>query len=410
MEKNIITILNYPGSKKRLLEFINNTIYELLPFGKSVLDIFSGTSSVAYSLKDKYRVYANDAEVYCHTIGKALLSNYRINFSLIKEEFNKLYLDNKKELYRVYPEVKQEVEYIANNDTSELVVFYHNFYNIWQPEYNPRQSLSNFYLFTTYYSNSYFGLEQAIDIDSIRCAIENYKGSDIYEVLLACLYYAMKECVFSKDGHMAQPLNIDDKPTILLKRRQKNIYENFIKKISDFESCDFVINNYKNQAYNKTLDEFILSGILDEVDLIYADPPYTDMQYSRYFHLLETVTKYDYPQISKYRGKISTGLYRENRFQSPLSQRKNAKLELEKLIKLCAEKNKTLVFSYAYPIDLEKEKSDRYTMSIDELISMFEKHYGKEKTKVLAEPFEHSNNRKSETKKVYEYLIVGITS
>lgn len=408
MEKNIITILNYPGSKKRLLEFINNTIYELLPSGKSILDIFSGTSSVAYSLKDKYRVFTNDAEIYCHTIGKALLNNNKINFSIINEEFDKLYLDNKKELYRVFPEVKQEIGYIEDNNSSKLVEFYHNFYNVWQTEYCPREICSKFYLFTTYYSNSYFGIEQAIDIDSIRCAIEKYKGTTIYEVLLACLYYAMKECVFSKDGHMAQPLNIDDKPNILLKRRQKNIYENFIKKISDFESSDFVVNEYDNQAYNATLEDFILSGVLDKVDLIYADPPYTDMQYSRYFHLLETVTKYDYPQISKYRGKVSTGLYRENRFQSPLSQRKNAKAELEKLIKLCAEKNKILVFSYAYPIDLEKEKSDRYTMSIDDLISMFEKHYGKDKTKVLAEPFEHSNNRKSETKKVYEYLIVGI--
>jgi hypothetical protein len=131
------------------------------------------------------------------------------------------------------------------------------------------------------------------------------------------------------------------------------------------------------------------------------------MQYSRYFHLLETVTKYDFPPISFYRGKVSTGLYRLERFQSPLSQRGKAKKDIEKLIKYCFEHKKTLVFSYAYPVDLQTEKSDRYTMNIEELIDMFKVNYGDKNTVVLSEKFMHSNNRNSEAKKVYEYLIVG---
>lgn len=39
--------------------------------------------------------------------------------------------------------------------------------------------------------------------------------------------------------------------------------------------------------------------IKNNVSFIYADPPYTDMQYSRYYHLLNIVAKYDYPAPTK---------------------------------------------------------------------------------------------------------------
>ena len=66
-----------------------------------------------------------------------------------------------------------------------------------------------------------------------------------------------------------------------------------------------------------------------------------------------------------------------------------------------------MIFSYAYPVDLKNQKSDRYTMSIEELKNLFYKYYGIEHTLILAEPFLHSNNRNKEAKRVFEYLIVG---
>ena len=408
MERDVITVLNYPGSKKRLLDFINETVESLLPEGKTVFDIFAGTSSVGYSLKSRYKVMANDAEVYCYEIARALLvNNERINFELIKSDFIKLVNGNICLLQETYPEVSEEEQLILDENVDGLVEFNYKLKNIWQEGYVERKCSSKYKLFTTYYSNSYFGLKQAMEIDSIRYAIEHYKNTKLYDALLVSLYFAMKENVFSKDGHMAQPLNVSDKRSILIKRRKGSILEKFFKKIQDFESEEFVVNNFDNKAFNKTLDEILGSKVILEADLIYADPPYTDMQYSRYFHLLETLTKYDYPNISTYRGKVSTGLYREYRFQSPLSQRGKAKRDLEKLIEYCANNNKIIVFSYAYPVDLEKEKSDRYTMSIEDLKSLFFKHYGEKNTLVLAENFSHCNNQNSEAKKVYEYLIVG---
>ena len=408
MANDTLTILNYPGSKKRLLDFIKSTIDDILPQGKTVLDIFCGTSAVGYDLKNNYRIMSNDSEVYCYTMARALVANNsKFSFDSICNEFMASYNQNLAALRDAYPEFEEEKQLIENKDIPGLVNFYKKCLTITQDGYIARPINSEYSLFTTYYSNNYFGLSQSMEIDSIRCAIESFAGKPDFDILLCCLYYAMKEVVFSKDGHMAQPLNIEKNSNVLMKRREKSIISYFLQKTGEFCCDGFVTNAYNNQCYNQTLDELLQSDVIQSADLIYADPPYTDMQYSRYFHLLETVTKYDYPAISASKGKVSTGLYRENRFQSPLSQFGKAKRDLSKLIKYCAEHKKILVFSYAYPVNLDTEKSDRYTMSINDLINIFKEYYGEEATSALSVDFAHCNNRNVESKKVYEFLIVG---
>ena len=53
-------------------------------------------------------------------------------------------------------------------------------------------------------------------------------------VLLSCLFYAMNETVFSKDGHMAQPLNIEKNSTRHLKQRKRNVIAYFESKLDEF--------------------------------------------------------------------------------------------------------------------------------------------------------------------------------
>ena len=50
---------------------------------------------------------------------------------------------------------------------------------------------------------------------------------------------------------------------------------------------------------------------------VYADPPYCFVHYSRFYHALETLVLYDYPEIQKKNNVIVKGRYREDRHQSP---------------------------------------------------------------------------------------------
>lgn len=422
-ENDIFTVLNYQGSKKRLLEFIYNNIYEYLYKDKAILDICTGTASVAYGLKRYNKIYANDSEIYAATIAEALLK-FKDKDAWEKEKdqfiynFKKNY-DNLNNNFRVY--VEREQEALELLDVNLLKELYNDFPTIWsgkQIEYNNKiinnesdlRKLKNelpFMLFTTYYSTTYFGLKQSIEIDSIRYSIENIKCKHIQSMLLTSLYFSMKECIFSKDGHMAQPLNIDKDSVKLINLRVKSIYKIFINKVEEFLGDKFLIIDKDNKIFNMELTDIIKQDeIKKSVGFIYADPPYTDMQYSRYYHLLNTVTLYDYDDISLNRGVISKGLYRKQRFQSPLSKRSEAFNQTKLLFEFCKENKIDLGLSFAYPRDPKNQPTDRYTMNIDDIIKLGGDLFGNSNIEVLHEEYEHSNNRNSSAKKVLEYLII----
>ena len=397
-----LTILNYQGSKKNLLEFIHESLSEYIDDRDVILDIFSGTASVAYSYKKTNTVYANDAELYASTVAKALLGD-RLEDNVIanvKFEYRKIISSN------AYQEwISKEDLFIQEKKIEKLLELYDEIPTVWKTGKKQFDNI-RYSLFVMYYSTSYFGIKQARDIDAIRQAID-LCGVGNCDILLSCLFFAMKECVFSKDGHMAQPLDLTKNVTRLFKLRSKSIEEIFFEKLSDFCKEDFIQNGNVNKVFNCNFEELLTKKeIQEEVTVIYADPPYTDMQYSRYYHLLNTVVQYDYPDLTENAGGYTKGLYLENRFQSQLSKKSTCLNSMEKLIDFSFKHNKVLAISFAYPQNTDKQKTDRYVMDIDDLISSCKKYYSADRVHVKNVKYEHSNNRNSEHKKVLEYLII----
>lgn len=402
---DIFTIINYQGSKKNLLEFIHGNLDQYINENDVILDIFAGTSSVAYSYKRTNVVYANDAEVYASTMARALLCDF--DGSLAK-------LDKLKELYENYKNpdsrydlwIEREKEALVSECVEDLIELYSEIPTIWKNGKKWFDSKDEYSLFMKYYSTSYFGIKQARDIDALRCSIEKI-GGILKDVYLAALFYAMKECVLSKDGHMAQPLDLKKNKSRMFRLRSKDIYSLFAQKMDEFCSDSFVQSIGNNKVFNSDFENLIDDAeCLKDVTVIYADPPYTDMQYSRYYHILNTVVEYNYPDVTKNGGKYTKGLYLENRFQSQLSQKSKCLKSMEKLIAFSSENNITLAISFAYPKDVTTQKTDRYVMDIDELIALCKKYYSASKVHAITQDYEHSNNRNSETKKVLEYLII----
>ena len=409
------SLLNYPGSKKRLLDFIFNNSKQYIRKEKYILDIFSGTGCVSQMFKSKgYKVFANDVEIYASNISSTLLkNNHKIDF----DSLEKNYEYNKNQLINLYGDQIKKEEELIKSSSKDLISFNESLLKVWQLNFkivindniitsiddlNKHKYDMPFMLFTLYYSGVYFGLEQSIEIDSIRYAIEKEEEKD---VLLTSLYYAIKEVSFSKDGHMAQPLNQNKNFKKLIDVRSKKIYEIFKSKLQEFSKIND--NTFVGKSFNLPFDKLInLDEIKNNVGFIYADPPYTDMQYSRYFHLLTTISNYEYPYMTYKQGKITTGLYAENRFQSNISSKSKSLTELKKLMSFSSENKINLCFSYAYPVDLEKQASNRYTMNISDLIYAMKSYF--DDVIVVKEFYSHCNNRNSQQKKVFEYLIIGI--
>jgi adenine-specific DNA methylase len=401
---DIFTVLNYQGSKKNLLEFIHTNLDQYIDDSDTILDIFAGTSSVAYSYKRTNRVFANDSEPYAATISRALLGT-ALSLNEITE-IEQLINSYKNPINKYDKWIEDEDNYIKDMDVEALIDLYNTIPTVWNGSSKYFKTKSEYSLFVKYYSTSYFGIRQARDIDAIKYAID-HSNSSHKDALLSSLFYAMKECVFSKDGHMAQPLDLRKNGNRLIKQRRKSIKKAFIEKCKDYTTNEFVAPvGTNNSVFNCNFEDLICGEKLSDVSVIYADPPYTDMQYSRYYHLLNTVLEYDYPDMTINQGEHTKGLYLNNRFQSQLSKKATCLDSMEKLVEFSKNNNILLAISFAYPQDTKNQKTDRYVMNIDDLIDMCKKHYSNSKVKVKKHAYEHSNNRNSETKKVLEYLII----
>lgn len=404
---DLCSILNYQGSKRNLLDFIHSNVNNLISPESTVLDIFAGTCSVGYSFKRNHTIYANDSELYSYIISTALLGEYNLNKNDLFDKIDVFFNENLLKFRTVYLELKKEEEHlILKNDSHSLIAFYQDVPTIW----NQNASFNlhvNYELFTTYYSASYFGVKQSMEIDSLRYAIEQFKNTTTYSMLLTSLFFAMKECVFSKDGHMAQPLNPEKNQSKLLTQRKKSIYNYFKEKVSEFFSDRFVNVSRNNKTYNLNFEDLLkLESIQNDVNFIYADPPYTDMQYSRYYHLLNIVAKYSYPLPTKNSGNYTKGLYTEDRYQSKLSSKSTCLTSFSNLVEFATTYKKSLAISFAYPKDVKNQKTDRYVMSINDLIATCSSSFGSKNVEVATSDYTHSNNRNSSPKKVIEYLIL----
>ena len=423
-ENDMFTILNYQGSKKQILDFIFQNIKKLTKTNGTILDLFAGSGAVSYSLKRYYKVYSNDVEYYSYIINEALMSKKRLvidrNF---KEVFYEKYMENLTRLKeKFFKNLELEEKFINYNSKEELVKMYLEFPNMWKNKAcfienikvtNPNDLRMNIkkmpYILTTlYYSTTYFSLKQAIELDSLRYAIEFTSKADKNKYL-ASLFYTIKEIVFSKDGHMAQPLDVEKNFLKLKKIFSKNTYEIFMTKLEEFGKEEFVETLNENKVYNLEYKEMLkIKNVINEVDTLYLDPPYTDMQYSRYYHLLNVIAKYDYPNFSYFRGKITKGLYTEDRFQSSLSKKVTALTEIKKIVKLAYENKKNIIISFAYPQDTKTQATNRYVFSLSDLITIVQDVY-KENIRIEKVEYKHSNNRNSTTKNVFEYLIIGVS-
>lgn len=414
-------ILNYQGNKNRLLPFIQENGRSYIQKGKAILDIFSGGGAVCSSLIGKYKVFSNDLEPFSYHIANSLIrkssfSNFDDDFETkFRKDFtnNRLLLSNKMKSF-----IDKERETIEAKEEAKILSFYNHVPTLWNGGFSPildTNISSNtirlrphnvFYsLFTLIYSASYFGVEQAIEIDSLRYAIEMCDKSYNKSFLLSCLFYSMNCCVFSKDGHMAQPLSIEKNIARVCKRRSVSIISKFLSEFNTYKDLEEPISR-ENIAYNKDFLDLLKTENLSEVGLIYADPPYTDMQYSRYYHLLNTVCEYRFAEPSMINGKYSHGLYLQNRRQSEISTKRTFLSSLNVLFSFCKSNKINLIISFGYPEKNSEEKSDRYLTSIDELLSNARACFGNKNVILKGEKYNHSNQRNSHKKSVVEYLIL----
>lgn len=253
----------YIGNKTKLLPVLMDVIAEEAPLNATVVDLMSGTGSVAVALrKQGYRVIASDMMTYSkHHLVTQLLLNAPPSFQKVIAHLNL----GDTELSG-YETVLQYLNLLPERESY--------FFNEFSPDGTPSNGSP---------SRKYFTSQNAKKIDAIREQINVWIQNDLItpeeeSVLKHTLIMAVNDVanISGTYGYFLSKFNANSLETIVLKPIQ------FV--------CEGNIQNTVIQGFAENIASTITA------DVCYIDPPYMKRQYAANYHILETIARGDFPE------------------------------------------------------------------------------------------------------------------
>jgi adenine-specific DNA methylase len=424
-----------------MLDFIEETIDEIDSEKGGVCDLFSGSGSVSFHLGQSREIVSVDIQEYSKVICSAILQKRNLDSDFLKKFLTKC--QNSPHTSRLFkaldPLIKHEelaiqkaLDKTCLEDLCEIIEkgSIISFQLLHEPkvesalEKNIRKVLINIEseciseidsLAVRYFGGVYFSYKQTCQIDAILYQV-NKAPAELKNFLLAPLLSTISDAVNTVGKQFAQPIRPrNNKGRIKLslgkaanKDRRIDILESYKAWLNKYVSLPEP--KYNHRVLNVDYKD-ALKRLPRNVSVVYADPPYTRDHYSRFYHVLETICLRDLPKIStmvsKGVTKLSRGLYREKRHQSPFCIRSQAPKAFRNLFSELSSKNLKLVLSYS-PYDDNKETHPR-VVKMDFLIDLAQEYFNHVEVKSVGE-FTHSklNNtaKHLDASKMAEVLIV----
>jgi len=361
-----------------------------------LIDLFAGMCSIAAAVAPSSRaVWSNDVQEYaalvarCHLASQTppiraadlagiLTSNFVANVQKLRARFEKQLNEEKTALEAGDPASYRALagnwKHVGNDQrlASEA------------EELASRPQSFPYRLCSITFAHGYFGLRQAIEIDSLRYGIVHAEASgeldaDEARWALLALLQAASICA-ATPGHFAQFLRpkSDASARRIQRQRHRSPWALFLD-AADGQN-PFGTRSWRAKNKIHCADALALWPQLDTYNLnhaiVYADPPYGKDQYSRYYHVLETLVRYDYPSSS------GAGRYRPDRFTTPFSLKTKVRPAFKSLFEEISNRGWTLVLSYPSSGLLHRTDSQ----PLDDLLSK----YFPRVTRSLVSPTLHS--------------------
>jgi adenine-specific DNA methylase len=360
--------VQFLGAKTRSLPVLLDVLGDELPRGAAVADLFSGSSLVAQGLARSDRVVsAYDALEHCAHFARALLGVGRDEGRGLPQ----LAIEPGAQADAWEPWLEQEQEAIRQGDDQALIELSQSLPQIWRPQGASKQLAGLFSRLTpgaraadglvaAHYAGTYFGLGQAMEIDLIRRAIDAATEAGEIDgwqesLLITALLSAASDCAFSAGKHYAQPHRIREGKDLafvrgrILQDRQKDLRALFDARLEWLFAGTLPAAAHAAEA--RTLEQLVGEpSKLAGVDAIYADPPYTAQQYSRFYHVPEVISAYRVPTLQQIDGEVTRGLYPEpiERHHSRFCSRREAPAAFADLCELAAGQDALLCLSYSF--------------------------------------------------------------
>lgn len=338
--------MRYLGSKSKLLTMIEEVINKNQIKGEVFGDLFAGTGCVGDYFKDKYKIISNDFMYYSFVINQAKLLNEDVpGFNNFKKKF-------KEDVFEWF----NKLEFVSDES-----YFVYNHY-------------------TPIDDRKFFTERNGLKIDGIRLKIEELYKDDIFS---ESEYYFLLASLLESTTKVS---NTTGTYEAFLKFWDNRALKDFILEPIEIKKCKIFENN---EIFNEDTNQLVrnISG-----DIAYLDPPYTVTQYVSAYHMLETIAKYDYPNIKGIGGKRGRG----NK-NSLYAQKNNVRNIFEDLFRQINFKHIIISYSNQGLISIEDLVEIAKPFAIDGNVQVNYFNYKEYKN--------HRSSKKSEGKALNEVII-----
>ena len=268
-------LMKYMGSKRAmLLNGLGTVLENEMPKATRFVDLFSGSASVAWFAATKFdiEVHAFDLQHYSAVLASAVIKRTKaVKADLVWDEWEKKarILVSQIRLPALQPLTQPRIaewrEWCARRPADWVV--------------------------TRAYGGHYFSPWQSVWIDALR---RTTPGSGaIKQLALAALIDAASKCA-AAPGHTAQPFQ----PTRTAKKFLQEAWDRDFRVRT--KSALFGISSLcaRQKGAATVRDANIAAKSLREGDLVFVDPPYSGVHYSRFYHVLETIARGECGEVS----------------------------------------------------------------------------------------------------------------
>jgi adenine-specific DNA-methyltransferase len=322
-----------------------------------MLDAFSGMCAVGTAVGVDRHIWSNDAQNFAAAVAGAMFTS--ATNPPAAEDVKRLLLDSfhahLRTLGGAFTRYLADEEWLLRVGSLELIQLYAPRSlsavvggNRLQRNLGALGRLSPTHqLFSLTYSGTYFSLRQCVAIDSIIQSVDQQVlssrlSSEGKRWLMIALGRVLKD-VATTTGHFAQYLEPNPNNFLkFLQQRRRDVWSEFLNAVDQLEVVGDPTWRRGNRAFCgdslELLEHFHNTPLRPAV--VYADPPYTDDQYSRFYHVLESLMLYDYPDTT------AKARYRPDRFRSSFSVKSEVEFSFRRLAGACFRMGADLILSY----------------------------------------------------------------
>ena len=312
--------MKYMGSKRAMFtNGLGKLIEHEIADSRRFVDLFTGSAVVASHVAQKFDVpvWASDLQRYSVILANAIIERrHKLNWKSIWTDWHYR--------ARAYVAEVQRVPRLTRRFSKRTVLKYR--------EWCSGQADLKI---TTAYGGHYFSPRQAVWIDALRTTLPVNRAAR--NVALAALIQSASQCA-AAPGHTAQPFQ----PTKTAKKFLKEAWSRSVVKHTRRAFIQLSSKSARRKGSAIRMDANLLAKRLNKNDLVFIDPPYSGVHYSRFYHVLESIARGSSGTVSGI-GRYPKG---NQRPRSRYSVQSESGAALDSLLKTIAGRGSKIILTF----------------------------------------------------------------